>query len=196
MGVALDTSGVEVCTLTSTWDENKMARWGWRPKERRRDYLQDFQDSTADNTQTWGNPCTKQDLQWDSSQPSLQLLLPSSFLSPLQPPPVKEEEELPSQHSMVMMIHCLGEGSLVAHLFLLPPTTILAGKLQFGRGCQECSKPDLLYQEAKGFSSPYPSLHQECRRIHICASLLLVALLTLCQGAQGGRKSSRRKEIL
>lgn len=188
MGVALDTSGTEVCTSTSAWDENKMARWGWWPMERRRDCLRDFQDSRAENTQTWGNPCTKQYLLWGSSQPSLQLLLPSSFLSPLQPPPVKEEEELPSQHSMVMMIHCLGEGSLVAHVFLLPPTAILAGRLQFGRG--------LALPRSKGLRSPYPSAHQECRRTYTCAALLLVALLTFCQGARGGGKLSRRKEIL
>ena len=173
MGVALDTSGVEVCTLMSTWDENKMARQGWWPKKRRRDCLRDFQDSRAEKTQTWGNPCTKQYLQWDSSQPSLQLLLPSSFLSPLQPPPVKEDEELPSQHSMVTMIHCLGEGSLVAHLFLLPPIANLAGRLQFGRGCQECPKPDLLYQEARGLALHIP---QYMRSAEEHASMLLCFL--------------------
>lgn len=140
MGVALDTCGEKVCTWTSTWDDNKMARRGWWPKERRRDCHWDFLDSVAENTKTFGNPCTKQYLQWDPSQPSLQLLIPNSFLSPLQPPPVKEEEEeeLPSQQSMVMMIHCLGEESLVAHLVLLPAIAILAGRLHFGRGCQEC----------------------------------------------------------
>ena len=58
------------------------------------------------------------------------------------------------------------------------------------------SQTRLALPGSKGLSSPYPSVHEECRRTRIYASLLLVALLTLCQGAQGGRKLSRRKYIL
>lgn len=47
------------CTLTFTWDDNKMARRGWWPKERKRDCHWDLLDSLAENTQTLGNPYNK-----------------------------------------------------------------------------------------------------------------------------------------
>lgn len=87
--------------------------------------------------------------------------------------PKKLEEELPSQQSMVMMIHCLGEESLVAHLVLLPAIAILAGSLHFGRGCQECPKPDFLYQEAKGLALHIP---QHIRSAEKHTSVLLCFL--------------------
>lgn len=91
-----------------------------------------------------------------------------------------------------MMIYCLGVESLVAHLFLLPSIAILAGRLHFGRSCQECPKPGFLYQEVKGLAFHIP---QYIRSAEKHTSLPRTALLILCQCVQGGRKLSRRKEM-